>query len=653
MTPEQTHNHSDAALPKWLLFGLAILATCFVLLTVQRGFPIAELDEGIILAQTIRARGITDSRVLVVQGYPPVIMGLLTLTQYLTEALLQESVLHHSGLVLLIVRYLAAIANLITLGLLFALGKQFKRPLVGLVAGLVWAILPQVNHHMTLALTEAWQVLFITASAWLMVSALQQRQPLWALFSTLSALLAVLSKYNAFPVLGFGIGTSLWFLLTHTSKKHWLLTLSAQITLIAITAYILVFGYGALDLLQVGQPESKQFVDGGILKLLNPQTLSYIFSVASIQLALPHLLAYIALLILGLGNYLRQQPPIANRVSIAFMLIFIISFIALVPAYLVYDVLKFRYISPTSSLAVFLCVLALWQMATWITAITHYSPRWLFGACVLLWMAVPSAQRLTEWRALIYPDSTPQVITWVDHSLEADTKIAMTGLEGNTMRWRYFNAIWGGYTGTHHDLLDILLYLQQPYADWQAAGIDYVHFVGDHPADVPPLTFPLTQMLYIKSIPPQQTLSRWRGDQHHIYRLQPPQYRSTARFDTHLRLIGYDQSAMTDDQIALRFFWQAQRSPTVNYQLFIHLSDCDEHTVLSQVDSSPALVTRPTSTWDDPDEILVSPVLTLSIPADIAAGEYRILMGLYDPQTGQRLMTDTGSDVLELQRVSP
>ena len=77
----------------------------------------------------------------------------------------------------------------------------------------------------------------------------------------------------------------------------------------------------------------------------------------------------------------------------------------------------------------------------------------------------------------------------------------------------------------------------------------------------------------------------------------------------------------------------------------------DEGEIVAQVDYVPLWDNRrDTTTWDDPDEIMLGREFTLSLPPDLAPGEYLLVSGLYDPQTWQRLVSPAGSDHLAHRR---
>jgi hypothetical protein len=66
-------------------------------------------------------------------------------------------------------------------------------------------------------------------------------------------------------------------------------------------------------------------------------------------------------------------------------------------------------------------------------------------------------------------------------------------------------------------------------------------------------------------------------------------------------------------------------------------------TILAQSDAEPANWARPTSGWVA-DEYVVD-VHSLSWPAAAPAGSLYLRVGLYDPETGQRLLTDAADFV--------
>ena len=88
-----------------------------------------------------------------------------------------------------------------------------------------------------------------------------------------------------------------------------------------------------------------------------------------------------------------------------------------------------------------------------------------------------------------------------------------------------------------------------------------------------------------------------------------------------------------------------QESPGTQ-KLFLHLIAPDG-TLLVQDDRPPEGGFYPTSAWDIGE--LVVDHYTLTLPPDAPEGQYRLLAGLYRPETAQRLQRiDGGGDAVEL-----
>jgi len=80
--------------------------------------------------------------------------------------------------------------------------------------------------------------------------------------------------------------------------------------------------------------------------------------------------------------------------------------------------------------------------------------------------------------------------------------------------------------------------------------------------------------------------------------------------------------------------WLAERSMELPLTVFLHALD-EGGAVVAQVDREPLAGARPTTSWL-PREVLLDP-LALALPADLAPGRYRLVAGLYDPRTLERL----------------
>ncbi|GIW05226.1 MAG: hypothetical protein KatS3mg060_0031 [Dehalococcoidia bacterium] len=87
-------------------------------------------------------------------------------------------------------------------------------------------------------------------------------------------------------------------------------------------------------------------------------------------------------------------------------------------------------------------------------------------------------------------------------------------------------------------------------------------------------------------------------------------------------------------EVPVELYWQAGHWLERDYAVFLHVVGPDGRLV-TQRDGPPADGARPTTSWQ-PGEIVLDRRL-LPIPIDLPPGEFRLVAGLYDPTTGERL----------------
>jgi hypothetical protein len=125
-------------------------------------------------------------------------------------------------------------------------------------------------------------------------------------------------------------------------------------------------------------------------------------------------------------------------------------------------------------------------------------------------------------------------------------------------------------------------------------------------------------------------------------------------FGEQIRLLGYDYHWGLPGEgtvllLILRFYWQPLQTPATDYHVFVHLVSEDDTNPLAQSDGLPGRSeARPTSTWDDTSEIFISHEFAIPLPDTSEAQSYRLLVGLYDWRTGERLLTDAGQETVEI-----
>lgn len=110
------------------------------------------------------------------------------------------------------------------------------------------------------------------------------------------------------------------------------------------------------------------------------------------------------------------------------------------------------------------------------------------------------------------------------------------------------------------------------------------------------------------------------------------------------------EEVTSGDLLQLQLQWLAQVAPTVDYTVFVQLLD-GRNQVVAQRDAAPVSSERPTNIWQAGETILDNHGLL--VPPGTAPGDYRLIAGMYDAQTGQRLKAgDMDSIELGTIRVS-
>ncbi len=108
-------------------------------------------------------------------------------------------------------------------------------------------------------------------------------------------------------------------------------------------------------------------------------------------------------------------------------------------------------------------------------------------------------------------------------------------------------------------------------------------------------------------------------------------------FDEQIQLVGYrlaNDSVRPGNYFRLLLYWKAGTDLTGDYNVFVHLLD-EQGRVLAQRDGVPANGIYPTWAWM-PSEIVEDEHL-IPLDSDVPPGEYRLAIGLYEPDTLRRL----------------
>jgi len=122
----------------------------------------------------------------------------------------------------------------------------------------------------------------------------------------------------------------------------------------------------------------------------------------------------------------------------------------------------------------------------------------------------------------------------------------------------------------------------------------------------------------------------------HRFEPSAPQHRQEAQFGSSVTLSGYDLPGTVyapGSAPEVTLHWHVLETPDRNYHTFVHLLDAGDG-IVAQHDGPPAGGELPALGWL-PGEYLTD-THVLQLPFDLPAGEYRLGVGLYDPDTGLR-----------------
>jgi hypothetical protein len=109
---------------------------------------------------------------------------------------------------------------------------------------------------------------------------------------------------------------------------------------------------------------------------------------------------------------------------------------------------------------------------------------------------------------------------------------------------------------------------------------------------------------------------------------------TSVMWENRISLLGHDV-AESAGNLNVILNWQAERPLQDSYKVFLHIQDVNSGEILAQSDTIPRNWTYPTTGWQ-PGEI-VRDVITVPLDS-LPEGSYRLMVGLYDEQTGERLL---------------
>jgi uncharacterized membrane protein len=144
------------------------------------------------------------------------------------------------------------------------------------------------------------------------------------------------------------------------------------------------------------------------------------------------------------------------------------------------------------------------------------------------------------------------------------------------------------------------------------------------------------------------------GEVHLVDETAAPPHPLAAEFDGAIALAGYDlepEAPAPGEDLAVWLSWSTLgQALDRDYTVFVHLLD-EAGDRVAQGDGVPGyLGALPTTLWQPGVSVLDRHVV--SLPADLAAGQYSLRIGWYDLQSGERLLLSSGDDGLSLTEIT-
>jgi hypothetical protein len=630
------------------MFVVAMSAMVFVaallfVLRANRGFDLVDHDEMFLLGEAWEYQaGRPELRRMV--GYPP---GLFFLYNSLNSLASPDGSRLATQWVLFSSRFLTSSAALVA-GVLAGACCYWvtRRRLAFFAAAAAWWWLHELYQQSTYAFSEPWQALSLGLSLALTWHGMRREQGIYFVGATLFSLIAVVFKYPAVPALGIGVGAALWYCVRNPARG--IFTLVAQTVLIAICAYWLLFIYGAAGFSTV---EAQTLTDTGLGFVLQPQRLAAVFGKTAYFLNL-HPLIFYGVILLGSLELWRRRL-VWQRVWWGLLCVTLLSFILITNGYWRYDFLLSRYLLPACYLGVVAFMISLifvLEGAGRLLKPVMPPTIWIFGL-LCLWLAPGFPGTVSSAYESTLPNTRNAALAWSGTSLPTEGTLMI-----DSQDYWYLSHDYAEYPVVRTWFVGALPEARLDV--WRAMDIRYAYVTESQWAmlnDQPEWQEDRASLLTLKTFPDAEALTPWLGERVLMLLLWQPEHRLSVDFGDTIRLIGYDLLQDNRDNARfLRFrpYWQALQYPLRNYQMYLHWVRAGERTPLTQADGAPGLPLRPTMSWNDTTEILLGDWHDIMIPAD-NSDPHQLLVGLYELETGERLLTSDELDYFAVFQSAP
>lgn len=576
--------------------------------------------------------------------YPP---GTKTLAYLLLKHI--KPVEAHHGTMLPALRLITITAWMLVIVLIALLGTMMVHPLAGLMAAAFWIVNPWVVERAHLALPGAYLTLFTLLALWLALVGCLHRRRSFSTAAVYSIMLAIVFKTQALfiaplvlllPLLNWwrkpawrkdAVHQTFWNCLRFAVFLFWLLLIYPTLEVDSIIYFPTSYSSIALPSLESAWTSLRNVL----------RTFQSVDSWLVIALAVGLLWRY------------RQ------RVNVIAFATVVLAGLAWLLGMSMFRVQNIRHYFAVGSIMALLYACGLTGLLFAGEELLSrlklpYLTRlrvWLVPGAMLIFLAIRLLPSYQQSNALAHNftlhDRRNDLMRYMDTSLPPGKYIS----DRESPNHKVFNRSWGGYDGLHDYPLaqEVWHILDKPLETWRDK--DAVYAIMPYPPrlDDPDTYFP-DETVLLKSYPPDPNV---RGPSMVVLRLYPMQYETDGQLGP-IRLVGYDINATeleAGQDIVLRHYWQADSPTNAVHHVYNHLLN-DDGEIVAQVDYVPLWdARRPTTSWDDPNEILLGRQFILNLPADLPAATYQLISGLYDPATWQRLLSPDGADHIEITEI--
>lgn len=527
-------------------------------------------------------------------------------------------------------------------------------------SGFVWAFAPHIIDINSLAIPDPYGYLFGAAAIATALHGWRRAAPPWLLVSLVCGVMAIYAKTpNVFAVLPFSAAALALFVQAPRRTLPWM----AVYAVVALAAMYYLFGVEDVFGTSVNHREYDTFRSVGVQYILDYNRTIENARFAIYVIGLP---AFWFGIIGGVAAYFYSRARGGRTLDLRFVAVLLLYFVLAMFLASTFTLArleagKLRHVLPGGipMLILWGALVAqmVWALQAW--AQDRDFPAYARAALVSIPLVIPivgHAPGFIAQNAMLYNNyQKSHIMTdmwdWADASLPREGLVWVSASSTFAQAW---NRPWGGYDGDKpfewwHESYTALA--EQSPDELDARNITHVLITDKEIAEkyTPEQAEAIFgDMLLVKTFPAPD-IFLWHSailnglNEGYMYRVLPPQVTTDVAFGDAIQLVGYDltDSAQAGDAVSVRLFWEAETTPQEDYSLFVHLYPADSLDMVAQHDTPPLTAQRPTSTWDDPQEVYISDAIRLPLPADVQPGDYRLAVGLYSYASGARLPTTT------------